>query len=239
LTRPGHPFGTMLRRQGAGHPQDEDRKGPQTIMAPAGPAVGDVVGYRPSPSLVRWRTVGQAEIDELVAAHHAIGGIGPGRRTATQQINYALLVQLASQFQRYCRDLHALCADAVVSAAPPALQPALDLAFTAGRKLDRQNAHSGTLGDDFGRFGPRFWLAVDALGPQFAVRRRRLDQLNAWRNAIAHQDFRHVGTDPLTQGSRADLPTFRTWRSALDQLAGGIDRAMYRELTGIIGSGPW
>src|SRR5215470_463712 len=208
-------------------------------MAPAKLAPGRIVGYRSSPSLVRWRTVGQAEIDELLAAHQAIGGTGPGRRTATQQINHALIVQLASQFQRYCRDLHGLCADAVVSAAPPPLQPALVLAFTAGRKLDRQNAHPGTLGDDFGRFGPRFWLAVDALGPQFAVRRRRLDQVNAWRNAIAHQDFRHVGSDPLTQGTRADLPTFRAWRSALDQLAGGIDRAMYRELAGIIGARPW
>jgi len=35
------------------------------------------------------------------------------------------------RFQRYCHDLHGLCADAAVSAAPLPLQLALDLAFTA------------------------------------------------------------------------------------------------------------
>jgi hypothetical protein len=203
-------------------------------MAPAGPA-----SYRPSPSLTRWRAIGQAEIDELLAAHHAIGGTGSGRRTATRQINHALVVQLASQFQRFCRDLHGLCADVVVASAPPAYRAALHLAFTVARKLDRQNATSGTLGDDFGRFGLAFWSKVDSLGPQYAVRRHRLDQLNAWRNAIAHQDFRRVGTDSLTQDTRPDLPTFRLWRSAVDQLAAGIDRTMHRELTAVIGAGPW
>jgi hypothetical protein len=208
-------------------------------MAAGVPASGRVAAYRPSPSLVRWRTVGQAEIDELLAAHHAIGGTGPGRRTATQQINYALLVQLASQFQRYCRDLHGLSADAVVSTAQPAYRYALRVAFTLGRRLDRQNANTGTIGDDFGRFTPGFWSAVDALGPSFAGRRRKLDQLNAWRNAIAHQDFARLGVDPLTASTRADLPTFRSWRSALDQLAGGMDRVMYRVVAATIGHAPW
>ncbi len=195
--------------------------------------------YRASPSLTRWRTIGQAEIDELLAAHHAIGGTGPGRRTATRQINHALVVQLASQFQRFCRDLHGLCADVAVAAAPPPYRPAMHLALTVARKLDRQNATSGTLGDDFGRFGLAFWPAVDALGAQFAVRRRRLDQLNAWRNAIAHQDFRRINSDPLARGTRPDLPTFRIWRSATDQLAAGIDRAMHAALTDIICAAPW
>ena len=60
--------------------------------------------YRPSPSLSSWRTRSQAEIDELMDAHRAVGGAGPGRRTATQQIDYALVVQLAAQFQRFCRN---------------------------------------------------------------------------------------------------------------------------------------
>jgi len=149
------------------------------------------------------------------------------------------LVQLASQFQRYCRDLHGLSADAVVSTAQPTYRYALRVAFTLGRRLDRQNANTATIGDDFGRFAPGFWSAVDALGPSFAARRRKLDQLNAWRNAIAHQDFTRLGADPLTAGTRADLPTFRSWRSALDQLAGGMDRVMYRVIAATIGRAPW
>ncbi len=112
--------------------------------------------YQPSPPLQRWRTVGHAEIDQLVAAHYAVGGTGPGRRTATQQINHALVVQLASQFQRYCRDLHGLCADAMVAAAPPTYRRALGLALTAGCRLDSQSAQPASLGNDFGRFGIDF-----------------------------------------------------------------------------------
>lgn len=192
-----------------------------------------------SPSLIRGRTVGQAEIDQLLEAHEAFAGLGPGRRTATRQINYALVVQLASQFQRYCRDLHGLCADAVLATAEETYRPMLRLALTSARKLDRQNATSASLGHDFGLFGFRFWAAVDALGPQYPARRRRLDQLNAWRNAIAHQDFDRLADDPLTAGTRPELPTFRTWRRSLDQLACGIDGAMSTEVADITGDSPW
>ena len=143
------------------------------------------------------------------------------------------------QFQRYCRDLPGLCADALMAAAPPAYEPVLSRAFTWARKLDRQNAHSRTVDDDFGRFGFGLWEAVGSLGARFPARRRRLDQLNAWRNAVAHQDFRRLASDPLTVGTRADLSTVRCWRRALDQLAEGIDRAVHRTLTSIVGSTPW
>jgi hypothetical protein len=195
--------------------------------------------YGPSPPLDWWRTGGRAEIDQLVAAHYAVGGTGPGRRTATQQINHALVVQLASQFQRYCRDLHGLCADAMVSAAPGPYRRALVLALTTGRKLDSQSAQPASLGSDFGRFGVDFWPAVDGLGLQFPGRRRKLEQVSIWRNAIAHQDFRRPPAEAATAGTRVDLDTFKSWRKALDQLAGGIDRAMYGELGRITSSAPW
>ena len=195
--------------------------------------------YRPSSPLLRWRSTGQAEIDELVEAHRAVGGAGPGRRTATQQINHALVVQLAAQFQRYCRDLHDDCAAVLVAAAPEAFKTMLDLALTAGRKLDYQSAQPASLGSDFGRFGIDFWTAVDRLGPQYAERRRRLAQVNLWRNAIAHQDFRRPPADPITRGTQVDLRTVRTWRSALDQLVGGIDRAMWTDIGRMLGHPPW
>jgi hypothetical protein len=183
--------------------------------------------------------VGQAEIEELMRAHRALCGTGPGHRTATRQINHALVVQLAAQFQRYCRDLHGLCADAVLASAEENYRPMLRLALTSARKLDRQNANSGNLGHDFGLFGFRFWAAVDATGSQYPARRRRLDQLVAWRNAIAHQDLDRVAADPVTAGTRPDLPTFRIWRRSLGQLAGGIDRAMSTEVADITGHSPW
>jgi hypothetical protein len=203
------------------------------------PAAPGRPAYRPSPALARWRTIGRAELTELVAAHHAVGGRGPGRRTATQQINHALVVQLAAQFQRYCRDLHDLCITAVAATAPVPLRSTVREAFTRGRRLDRQNAHSAALGDDFGRFVADFWPAVDRLGHRFAARRRRLDQLNVWRNAIAHHDFRHISADALTRGTRVDLATFHTWYRALDELAGGIDRTVHAGLLTLTGVSPW
>ena len=118
-------------------------------------------------------------------------------------------------------------------------RPALNLALTSGRKLDHQSARAASLGSDFGRFGFDFWTAVDGLGPQFRARRHRLDQVSVWRNAIAHQDFRRPAADPVTAGTRVDLPMVRTWRRALDQLAGGIDRVMHREVTRITHVVPW
>jgi len=45
-------------------------------------------------------------LDEIEAAHASVGGTGPGRRYATQQINQAYALLIASQFQGFCHDLH-------------------------------------------------------------------------------------------------------------------------------------
>jgi hypothetical protein len=148
-------------------------------------------------------------------------------------------VLLASQFQRYCRDLHGLCADRMVSAAPPTYRRALGLALTAGRKLDHQSAQPASLGSDFGRLGIELWPAIEALDVRHPGRRRKLEQVSLWRNAIAHQDYRRVATDPITCGTKVDLDTVASWRSALNQLVGGIDRVVHRELGTIIGAAPW
>src|SRR5437870_518257 len=74
----------------------------------------------PSRSWRHWHSVRARELDEVEAAHTAIGGSGPGRRTATQQINRAYAVLLASQFQGFCRDLHTECVDYLVALIPVA-----------------------------------------------------------------------------------------------------------------------
>lgn len=57
-------------------------------------------------SLLRWRNESAQALDEIEAAHVAVGGTGRGRRYATQQINQAYVVLLSSRFQAFCRDLH-------------------------------------------------------------------------------------------------------------------------------------
>src|SRR2546423_1551500 len=112
----------------------------------------------PSRSLATWRTQSAAALDEIAAAHAAVGGTGPGRRVATQQINHAYTVLLSSQFQRFCRDLHSEAADFLCRTVPlPALRPIVLRQFTLARKLDTGNPNPGNVGSDFRRFGMDLW----------------------------------------------------------------------------------
>ena len=54
-------------------------------------------------------------LDEIAGADAAVGGAARGRRYATQQINRAYAVLLASEFQGFCRDLHSECVDHVLT----------------------------------------------------------------------------------------------------------------------------
>src|SRR3954454_7600122 len=103
----------------------------------------------PSLSLQQWfaaRAVGLAEIE---GAHQSIGGTGPGRRYATQQINQAYAVLLSSQFQGLCRDLHTECALLVAHVLPsPDLQAMFRASLLLNRKLDKGNPNPGNIGSD-------------------------------------------------------------------------------------------
>jgi hypothetical protein len=134
----------------------------------------------PSRSLLRWRGPRARELDEIAAAHAAIGGAGPGRRYATQQINHAYLVLLASQFQGFCRDLHSEAVDYLVGPLP-----ATDLRtgmlrgrLIEGRQLDSRNANPGTIGSDFARLRMDFWVLVANRHPRNAERQAALEDLN-------------------------------------------------------------
>src|SRR5437588_3715359 len=113
----------------------------------------------PSVALLRWSADRNDELDELEAAHTSVGGTGPGRRYATQQINRAYAVLLASQFQGFCRDLHTEAVDLLVLVIPPVgFRVAMREELLGNRQLDRGNAHQGSIGGDFGRLGiPGFW----------------------------------------------------------------------------------
>lgn len=190
-----------------------------------------------SRSLARWRTIGSRALDEIESAHSAIGGQGPGRRYATQQINQAYAVLLSSQFQKYCRDVHSEATDYLVPAIVAPLHRALfRTQFMRDRKLEIGNPNPGNLGSDFARFGMDLWELVYAHDPRNKRRRERLEEWNAWRNAIAHQNFR----SPSLQGkSTLRLSDVREWRAACDALAKELDYAVARHLAIICGTAPW
>src|SRR3954447_9356465 len=94
----------------------------------------------PSLSLQQWLTMRTPALDEIEGAHRHVGGTGPGRRYATQQINQAYVVLLASQFQGFCRDLHEECIDHLARAMPSAeLKRIVREEFRLHRRLDAGN----------------------------------------------------------------------------------------------------
>src|SRR5262245_6790514 len=190
----------------------------------------------PSISYQRWTTTRAKALDEIVRAHAAVGGTGRGRRYATQQVNHAYAVLLASQFQGFCRDLHSECIDFLVAPMTPALRPLVQREFAWGRQLDRGNAQPSSLGADFGRLGILLWPAVVSHDPGNAARKVRLEMLNNWRNAIAHQDF-----DPTKLGGATTLrlSQVRRWRVACHKLARTFDEVMRRHIQDLTGSWPW
>jgi RiboL-PSP-HEPN len=197
-----------------------------------------LVGSMPSHSYREWLSTRAKALDEIEAAHASVGGTGPGRRYATQQINQAYAVLVASQFQGFCRDLHTeSVARLMAFINPPAL--VLDLVrarFTKGRQLDSKNAQPGSLGSDFGLLGIKFWDEVDKHHPKNNDRKRELEDLNDWRNAIAHQNFAEVspgGAPNLT------LKQGRRWRSVCGRLALSFDEVMRRHLQSLVGTTPW
>ena len=191
----------------------------------------------PSRSRLHWQNERLSALDELEAAHAAVGGTGPGRRTATQQINQAYAVLLSSQFQGLCRDLHTEAADHFAAhLAPVPTQGVVRRQLLMGRKLDRGNPTPGNLGADFGRLGLQLWPALRAQDSRTPARQAALEALNAWRNGIAHQDF-----DPAQLGGRTTLriATVRGWRSACSALVATLDSVVRAHLLALVGAAPW
>lgn len=191
----------------------------------------------PSQAYQLWQADRCPKLDEIESAHASVGGTGPGRRVATQQINQAYAVLLSAQFQAFCRDLHSEVIECwVIATSPAVVQPMLRSELLSNRKLDRGNPNPGNIGADFNRFGMTFWSEVLALDARNAGRRDRLDELNRWRNAVAHQDF-----DPAVLGGTVtlQLSQVRVWRAACHELVKHFDEAARAKLHRTLGASPW
>src|SRR5262245_32662023 len=111
-------------------------------------------GDMPSNALTRWISTRAAALDEIEAAHRAVGGIGPWRRVATQQLNYAYAVLLSSQFQGFCRDIHSEAVEHLARTLVAAsFRADFVVQFSLNRQIDRGNPTPGSLGADFNRLG--------------------------------------------------------------------------------------
>ena len=190
-------------------------------------------------ALQRWKGFRAVALDQVAAAHAAVGGTAPGRRYATEQVVHAYAVLLSSHFQGFCRDLHSEATDHIANATtPPACGDILRTLLTSARKLDTGNPHPGNIGADFGRFG--FELQeVQNLDQRNKGRQKKLELLNRWRNAIAHQDFSKPNLD-LGQGRRTlRLSDVTAWRNACNGLAEAFDVHAAARVLAVVGHAPW
>jgi len=190
-----------------------------------------------SPAFTAWSTSSAAALSQLEAAHRAVGGTRAGRRTNTLQLNYAYVLLLAAHFQAYCRGLHTDAAQLLVERIDPVIAAVVDANLTFARQLDRGNAQPSAIGADFNRFDLEFWTVVNTGDARNAARQRKLEELNDWRNAIAHHDIEsnRSGLRPR----EVTLATCRSWRGALNGLAESFDQALADHLAGLLGARPW
>jgi hypothetical protein len=191
----------------------------------------------PSSSFKQWLNSRANELDEIEQTHQKIGGTGRGRRYATQQINRAYATLLSAQFQGFCRDLHSECVDHILDKIRPVgFRNLLREQFIRDRKIDKGNPNAGNLAADFKRFGFDFWQKAQAEHRLNQRRLKLLEELNEWRNAIAHQDFTRAA---LRGKTTLHLKDVRHWRKAINSLACSFDNVMRTRLQALLGIPPW
>lgn len=188
-----------------------------------------------SAALVEWRSTRTGRLDQLTAAHAAVGGTARGRRFTTDQLNRAYLLAIAAQFQGYCRDLHTEAIDAVAGAVQPApLAIIFRQGLTRRRNLDHGNPTPDKLAEDFARLGIAIWEQGASLDARIASRKQRLQRLMQWRNALAHDDPVRI-----KQHGALTLATAKGLRSACNGLATTLDRVVEDSLYQALGRAPW
>lgn len=184
----------------------------------------------PSPALIAWSTDSAAALAQLAADDSS-----PSERP--RQFDYAYVLLLCAHFQAYCRSLHSDATQALAESIDPEIGAVLDDNLSFARQLDHRNAQPGTLAADFKRFGIAFWTVVEEADVRNAKRRRQLEALNAWRNAIAHHDVESRRNELIPREATAGA--CRTWHGALDGLAQTFDRVLAERLQALIGFDPW
>lgn len=145
----------------------------------------------PSNALLAWQTGRIPRLQKVEADCLHLEALHAADPDRVQEYIRSFAVLLSSEFQGFCRDLHSECADRLVdTVSPMSMRALLRGQCLYGRKLDTGNPNAGNLGADFSRYGLDFWPAILATDPSHAARRHQLALLNAWRNAIAHHDYR-------------------------------------------------
>ncbi len=192
----------------------------------------------PSHALRQWTTLQLAQLNQFEAALRAALQSYPAAR---QQLTDAYVLLLAGQFQLYCRELHDEAATFLAAQITSALLAAVvEQSLVKGRRLQRGNAQPDALETDFARVGVSLRSELLAADPRNRDRLLRLQELNAWRNAIAHQDLKPgPGQVATVTGRRRTLKDVHSWRANCSALAQQIDSVVGLRLLSVTGCRPW
>lgn len=155
-------------------------------------------------ALREWHGARAQRVDDLLSLHSVVGGTHKGRRRNLEELNHALILKLAAEFQGFARDLHQVASENFAREASrgnSAVETMTLKLLTLNRKLDAGNATPTSIGNDFGRLFLNFWqnLRAGSDANLFAPRSRnqndavakaivRLEALNLLRNAIIHSN---------------------------------------------------
>lgn len=192
-----------------------------------------------SPALADWNTSRAGRIEELFEVHGLLGRTR-GRWQA-KQVNWAIVLRLAAEFQGFARDLHSEASDFVLHTVAKESDVGASLlrgALLRERMIDHGNPIPKNLAKDFRRLGMEIWPALRKRYRSADRWQQRLAYLMEARNAIAHDDETAFAI-LAAKGWRLDLQNARSWRSTMNGLAGGLDRVVGEELAMAFGGHPW
>lgn len=188
-----------------------------------------------------WTALRLPRMSQLTDAHAMVSGPGPGRRTRTEAINWALVVILSSELQGFFRELHDESLEFLSLRMARGNQVYFTLIrnnLTANRGLDRVNPKPETLQADFERLGIDLWGDLRAQVASGGRWYQQLTRLNRARNAIAHHEPAKLAR-LAAEGYPLTLRTVDSWRAACEGVVRNGDRVVGAHLQRMTGVRPW
>lgn len=187
-----------------------------------------------------WAGARQRRIDDLYGAHAAVLASRAGARAATEQLNWAVVLRLAAEFQGFARDLHDEAADVLLShvAAPRDLTSVLRAVLAFQRRLDSGNATRRNVEQDFGRFGFDLFGEVGCRYARAPDWIDALNRVNDARNGVGHAQPANIAR--AAGAARLGVQQARRWQASLRALARAMDTVTANELAKLTGGpAPW
>lgn len=116
----------------------------------------EYVRIMPSSALSNWDTERKNRLDELLTLRDRAVGTSTGRKWGVREYNKLYLSKVEAEFQSFCRDLHSESRPILIDTSSLELRPVLEASLSSSLRLTQGNAHPGSLGEEFGRFGFTF-----------------------------------------------------------------------------------